>query len=158
VAGRFPGPIPNMMRPWSLKLAAELMDYLRKTWGGMAELQQDPIQNLPLNTKGDLLTVSGGELASLSVGDDDEIIVADSTVAAGIRWEEGPNVQLTVRYDEVTDTIAYVGEAPPGAVESEAVWRVKRLDSSVIEVDLQFADGDKNFDNIWGNRAALSYS
>lgn len=27
------------MRPWSLKLAAELMDYLRKVWHGMAQLQ-----------------------------------------------------------------------------------------------------------------------
>jgi hypothetical protein len=27
------------MRPWSLKLAAELMDYLRKMWHGMAQLQ-----------------------------------------------------------------------------------------------------------------------
>jgi hypothetical protein len=28
-----------MVRPWSLKLGMELMDYLRKTWHGMAQLQ-----------------------------------------------------------------------------------------------------------------------
>ncbi len=39
MAGRFPGPVPNMMRPWSLKLASELMDYLRKQWHGMSQLQ-----------------------------------------------------------------------------------------------------------------------
>lgn len=73
----------------------------------------------------------------------------------GILVEEGV---YAMRYDEVDETTAYKGEAAPGTVTSDATWRIARYTFTGPDVTVEFADGDKNFDNIWDNRASLSYS
>lgn len=62
-----------------------------------------------------------------------------------------------VRLDEASSTITYVGFAVPGTATSAASWAIKRLDSTSGLVVL-WADGNSNFDNIWDDRASLSYS
>lgn len=60
----------------------------------------------------------------------------------------------TLRYDEGA-TYTYIGEAAPGTATSAASWRIKRLtnaDNTII-----WADGDTNQDNIYDNRASLTY-
>jgi hypothetical protein len=60
-----------------------------------------------------------------------------------------------LRYDEGA-TYTYIGEAVAGTAEAASSWRIKRLtnaDNTII-----WADGNINFDNIWANRASLSYS
>ena len=56
-------------------------------------------------------------------------------------------------------TIIYRGEAAPGSLETDAVWRIRKItilsDNDVI---VEFADGDENFDNIWTNHLTLNYS
>ena len=63
------------------------------------------------------------------------------------------------RVDFVTDLLIYRGEAAVGTLESEALWRVRRLtlgtDDDVTE---EWANGNANFVNTWDNRASLSYS
>ena len=66
-------------------------------------------------------------------------------------------VPLTAIYDDSNDPIAYLGHAEPGASTASAVWRVKRIDTS-SGVTTAWADGNANFDNVWNNRASLSYS
>jgi len=63
----------------------------------------------------------------------------------------------TTRLDEASATITYVGVAAPGTATSAASWRIKRLDSTAGLIVL-YADADTNFDNIWDNRAALTYT
>lgn len=61
----------------------------------------------------------------------------------------------SLRYDEGA-TYTYIGEATAGTATSAASWRIKRLtnaDNTII-----WADGNTNFDNIYDNRASLSYS
>lgn len=63
------------------------------------------------------------------------------------------------RYDPVSSTIAYVGKAKPGVQTSVTTWQIKRLTfTSAGAVTVEFADGDVFFDNVWDNRASLSYS
>lgn len=53
----------------------------------------------------------------------------------------------------------YIGLAKPGTASSAAGWQIKRLSYSGTNVTvIEFADGDTKFDNVWDNRAALSYS
>ena len=67
--------------------------------------------------------------------------------------------QLSLRLDDAGSGITYVGEASPNAAEGAAVWRIKRLDESVAtDLDILWADGNASFDNVWSDRAALSYS
>ena len=54
----------------------------------------------------------------------------------------------------------FVGYAAPGESTANAVWRVLKLiyNASDDVVEVLWADGDTNFDNVWDNRAVLSYS
>lgn len=57
--------------------------------------------------------------------------------------------------DDYTDTYFYVGNASPGTATNSASWQIFRISSIGV---MQFADGNSNFDNVWDNRASLSYS
>jgi len=65
---------------------------------------------------------------------------------------------LATILDEATTLITYVGKSDPGVATSAASWQVQRLTSSASLLIVQFADGNSNFDNVWDNRASLSYS
>ena len=63
------------------------------------------------------------------------------------------------RVDFISDTLLYRGEATPGSAESAAVWRIRRIafaaDDDVTE---EWATGAATFDQVWDDRASLSYS
>ncbi|PCI28747.1 hypothetical protein COB55_03480 [Candidatus Wolfebacteria bacterium] len=63
--------------------------------------------------------------------------------------------KFALRMETVAD-IDYIGEAAISSATSSAVWRVKRLDNATGLVVLWAGTGA--FDQIWDNRASLSYS
>jgi parallel beta-helix repeat protein len=81
----------------------------------------------------------------------DDIITELQAILAA----SGGTSSYALRYDEGA-TYTYIGEANPGEVTSAASWRVKRLTNA--DNTIVWADGDSDFDNIWDNRASLSYS
>lgn len=69
------------------------------------------------------------------------------------------SVVFAKRYEQVDNTLAYLGDAAIGSNEGSSVWRIQKLDFTAEgNVTITFADGNDNFDNIWSNRASLSYS
>lgn len=62
---------------------------------------------------------------------------------------------LAVRLDD-GETYLYVGKAIVGSATSGAVWQVQRITQA--DTTIVWADGNGSFDNIWDNRASLSYS
>ncbi len=64
---------------------------------------------------------------------------------------------LANRVDDTVANTVYIGNAPIGSGSSGAVWQIKRLDTSSGVITM-WADGDSQFNNIWDNRASLSYS
>ena len=62
------------------------------------------------------------------------------------------------KVEEATATITYVGYAAPGTATAGALWRIMRIDTSALAADVLYAGGDMNFDNVWDDRAGLSYS
>lgn len=75
------------------------------------------------------------------------------------RLEETLMQQYTLLLDEVSATVSYVGEALPGASQSSAVWRIKKLDESgTPELQVEWADGTSDFDKVWDDRATYTYS
>ena len=64
---------------------------------------------------------------------------------------------LTTR-TEAAGVYIYTGAAAAGAATSAAVWQVKRLDTSDAELPDIFANGSTKFDQVWDDRATLSYS
>jgi len=65
-----------------------------------------------------------------------------------------PEPKYSMRIDEVSEDLIYIGEALPGSSESSSVWRIKQITPTGV----LFADGNTNFDNRWDQRASLSYS
>lgn len=66
--------------------------------------------------------------------------------------------ELLVKVDEASSTTTYVGEAVPGTASSDASWRIKKITESGTVTTIAWADGNSSFDNVWDNRASLSYS
>ena len=52
----------------------------------------------------------------------------------------------------------YKGWADVGTATSAASWRIQRITISSGTYSFDWADGDAEFDNVWDNRASLSYS
>lgn len=63
-----------------------------------------------------------------------------------------------VLVDESNPNIIYKGFASPAAKVEDAVWAIQKISNTGDVCAYQWADGNKNFDNVWNNRAALSYS
>lgn len=67
--------------------------------------------------------------------------------------------QFSLRLDSVSGSLTYVGEATPDSAEGDAVWRIKRLDESVVnDLIILWADGTSDFSKVWDDRASLAYS
>tara|TARA_R110000851_G_C13089506_1_gene566731 strand:+ start:1575 stop:1874 length:300 start_codon:yes stop_codon:yes gene_type:complete len=59
---------------------------------------------------------------------------------------------------DTVGTLTYIGKSSAGAIESEAVWQVKRVeDLGGGDVNIRFANGSASFVAIWDNRAAFTY-
>lgn len=77
---------------------------------------------------------------------------AESILTGSIPTSAGA---YALRYDEGA-TYTYIASALPGSSDAAAVWQIKRLtntDNTII-----WADGDGNFDNVWNDRASLTYA
>lgn len=60
---------------------------------------------------------------------------------------------------DVDGNVVYQGSAAAGSSKAASVWRiVKMVYASGNLTDVQYADGNINFDNVWDNRASLNYS
>ncbi len=57
------------------------------------------------------------------------------------------------------NSLLHLGIAPPGTGSSDAKWRIREYTyAGGSVVSILFADGNLNFDNVWNDRASLSYS
>jgi len=56
--------------------------------------------------------------------------------------------------------VVYLGEAPPGSLQSEGKWRIRKFNYNITGdlLEIQWADGDGNFDKVWNNRAGYTYA
>lgn len=52
--------------------------------------------------------------------------------------------------------VTYIGEAPVGAATSAADWRIQKITVSGSTTTITWASS--KFDQIWDNRASLSYN
>jgi hypothetical protein len=54
--------------------------------------------------------------------------------------------------------ITYVGFAVNGTPTSAPRWKVKKITEVGTITTIEYADGDSKFDNIWDDRATLTYA
>jgi hypothetical protein len=113
-----------------------------------------------------VLVGSGAPSAGLG-NDDDQYIDSDNgdiyTKVSG-SWNLQGNmseVAQTIRTDTdgADPETIYRGRALPGTATSSAAWRCEAITIATDgDVTILFADGNDSYDNIWDNRASLSYS
>lgn len=87
-----------------------------------------------------------------------DVNVTALTLSADDDRVESRSMPMAVRLDEASSTVTYVGEAVEGSADSGALWRIKRMSASGTVTTISWADGNSNFDNIWDNRASLTYT
>jgi hypothetical protein len=73
------------------------------------------------------------------------------------------NVPQRKEIDFVGDTVIYKGWAVPGALTSQAVWKIQRIefvgaDKDVVYTWAGVTSNEANYDQIWDDRASLTYS
>ena len=70
----------------------------------------------------------------------------------------GTSWKMRIEYDASNNAI-YVGEAKAGTATDATGWRIKKItyDGSNNATQVDWADNNTNEDNIWDNRASLSY-
>lgn len=56
------------------------------------------------------------------------------------------------------NTVTYAGFALPGANVASPVWSIQRITETATTTVIEFADGNEKMDNVWNDRASLSYS
>lgn len=66
-------------------------------------------------------------------------------------------IRASLRLDTASATETYVGEAAVGQGEDNPAWRIKKLTTVGSILKIEWADGNDNFDNVWTNRASLTY-
>ena len=61
---------------------------------------------------------------------------------------------------DASSNLEYLGKADIGTATSASGWQIKKFtyDANNNLTDIELADGDDAFDNIWDNRTTYSYS
>ena len=73
-------------------------------------------------------------------------------------WDDSTDGAPLVQIDQANSTTTYVGEAIAGSAVADAVWRIKKIVCANSDLTITWADGNTNFDNVWNNRATITYS
>jgi hypothetical protein len=74
---------------------------------------------------------------------------------------QGGKVEGALRFDEFSNTVLYIGQAYTGADPADAVWSIQRItftQPGSDDLDIEWANGRSNFENVWDDRTTLSYS
>ena len=118
-------------------------------------------------TDGNSILVGSGAPGSGLGNNGDQYIDSDNgdiyTKVAGT-WNLQGNmseVAQTIRTDTdgATPETIYRGKALPGTSQATGAWRCEEITIAADgDVSILFADGNDNYDNVWNNRASLSYS
>lgn len=83
-------------------------------------------------------------------------------LSSGQGYKFTKTVDETKIIDKASDTVTYIGCAIAGSNTApntaDARWKIKKIDSTSNPTIVVWADGDTEYDNIFDNRASLSYS
>lgn len=100
------------------------------------------------------------------IKDGDVIGMAEHGRQGGVSTGQGfkftQEVDETVIIDEASATVTYICKAIPGSNttpgKADARWKIKKIDSTSNPTAIGYADGNTNYDNVYDDRASLTYS
>lgn len=62
-----------------------------------------------------------------------------------------------IRVDVASSSVTYVGFSDIGTSDASALWRIAKVSVSGAVTSITWADSNGLYDNVWNNRASLSY-
>lgn len=65
---------------------------------------------------------------------------------------------MAMRLDDDGAGTLYVGSAAPGSLDSDAVWKIKKVLTSGGSTRILYPNGSVNYAFVWDNRAGLTYA
>lgn len=103
------------------------------------------------------VTMAGGGASGAATSDNQVTIIAQLDDVLTALNDDKQDKRLTVRLDEVSDTLFYVGKAGIGRTNSDANWLIIRYTTVGNVLMSEYANGSENFDQVWNDRATLTY-
>lgn len=90
------------------------------------------------------------------------IDMAEHGRAGGISTGQGykftKNVDEITKIDVPDTSTTYIGKAKIGTASSSALWQIKKISVSGDVTSITFAGGSDSYNQVWDDRASLSYS
>lgn len=65
------------------------------------------------------------------------------------------NPELSLRFDEVSAELMYLAEGIYGSADSDPTWKIKKIE--IVGSFVSIKNSSEEFDQIWNNRASLTY-
>lgn len=79
-------------------------------------------------------------------------------LSTGQGYKVTKGVEEVTYIDEVSSSVTYIAKAGIGASVGSASWQIKKILTSGTVTSITYAGGTDNYDQVWDNRASLSYS
>lgn len=124
---------------------------------------------LEVNPDGSInANISGSLDLEINAADGDNIAISDGTNTLDINTDGSLNAKITgpvqtidnlsisgsLRVDQVSPTLLYIGQAYFGALDNEPKWQIKRID---LTSGVSIKNASDSFNSIWDNRTSLIY-
>ena len=103
------------------------------------------------------VTMSGGGASGGATSDNQVEMIAQLDEILTALNTDTEDKRLTVRLDQVSDTLFYVGKALIGKVDADANWLIIRYTQTGVILKSEYANGSEAFNQVWNNRATLTY-
>lgn len=110
--------------------------------------------------------VGGGISRIRTLQDIGNVKLTTLTIGDNLQWNgsywsnatEDAMSNLNVQLDKVSESVTYIGYAAAGSATNAASWKIKKITTTGDDIAITWADGNILFDNVWDNRASLTYS
>jgi hypothetical protein len=125
----------------------------------MSWTQVTPISDgLPIGADNPLPVTQSGSGASGGATSDNQVtIIAQLDDIITALNTDTEDKRLTVRLDQVSDTLFYVGKALIGKVDTDANWLIVKYTQTGSILKSEYANGSEAFNQVWNDRATLTY-
>ena len=103
------------------------------------------------------VTLNSGSAAGIATSDNQIAIIAQLDDVITILTDDKESKNLTVRLDQISSTLFYVGKAVIGSIDSNSTWQIVRYTKTGNILKSEYANGSELFNQIWNNRLTLNY-
>lgn len=103
------------------------------------------------------VTLAGGGASGGATSDNQVEIISQLDDILTALNTDTEDKRLTVRLDEVSDTLFYVGKALIGKVNSDPNWLIIRYTTVGNVLMSEYANGSEAFNQVWNDRTTLTY-